>query len=239
MDKPLLEGTVARGGTVDRVVAGLRAGILSGRYVPGQRLIEADLTHDFHVSRGPLREAFRRLSAEGLLHTVPNRGALVRQLSYREIVEIFQIRSALEPLAARLAALAIDRGDNRRQFEAAIREIWSEAPRVDPGYHRENHRFHLSIFAVCGNAQLAEISSQLQLPLVLLQLSGAKTPGMYMASVVEHREIAAAILRGQGRAAEAATHRHLERACHIIETMPESIFRDPQDRRAEQDQVPR
>lgn len=225
--------TVARGGTVDRVVQGLRAGILSGRYAPGQRLIEADLTHDFNVSRGPLREAFRRLSAEGLLQIVPNRGALVRQLSYREIVEIFQVRSALEPLAARLAALAIDQGDNRRRFEAAIREIWDHAPRRDPGYHQENQRFHLSIVAVCGNAQLADFSRQLQLPLVLLQLSGAKTPAMYLDSVLEHREIATAILNGDGSTAEAATHRHLERACHIIETMPESIFRDPLDRRAE------
>ncbi|HUE47289.1 MAG TPA: GntR family transcriptional regulator [Aestuariivirgaceae bacterium] len=225
--------TVARGGTVDRVVEGLRAGILGGRYVPGQHLIEADLTHDFNVSRGPLREAFRRLSAEGLLQIVPNRGALVRQLSYGEIVEIFQIRSALEPLAARLAAQAIDQEDNRRRFEAAIREIWDDAPRRDPGYHRENQTFHFAILAVCGNAQLADFSRQLQLPLLLLQLSGDKTPGMYLVSVLEHREIATAVLHGDGSAAEAAMHRHLERTCHIVETMPESIYRDPLARRAE------
>lgn len=223
----------ARGGTVDRVVEGLRTGILSGRYVPGQRLIEADLTRDFNVSRGPLREAFRRLDAEGLLQIVPNRGALVRQLSYREVVEIFQIRSALEPLSARLAALAIEQGDNRRRFEVAIQRIWSEARRRDPGYHQENQRFHLAIFAVCGNSQLADFSRQLQLPLVLLQLSGAKTPGMYEESVREHREIATAILSGDANTAEAAMHRHLERACHIVETMPESIFRDPLARWAE------
>jgi DNA-binding GntR family transcriptional regulator len=149
------------------------------------------------------------------------------------VVEIFQTRGALEPLSARLAALAIDQEDNRSRFESAIREIWSEAPRRDPDYHQENRRFHLAIFAVCGNAQLADFSRQLQLPLLLLQLSGAKSPGMYLNSVREHREIATAILHGQGRAAEAATHRHLERACHIVETMPESIFRDPLDRWAE------
>jgi DNA-binding GntR family transcriptional regulator len=64
-------------------------------------------------------------------------------------------------------------------------------------------------------------------------LSGGKTPGMYQDSVHEHREIATAILNGDGRAAEAAMHRHLERACHIVETMPESIFRDPLDRGSE------
>jgi DNA-binding GntR family transcriptional regulator len=233
MNEHLLESTVAHGGTVGRVVEGVRANILSGLYVPGQHLVEADLTRDFNVSRGPLREAFRRLSAEGLLQIVPNRGALVRQLSYREILEVFQIRSALEPLAARLAALAIDQGNNRRRFKAAIREIWSEAVRRDPGYHRENQKFHFAIFAVCGNAQLAQFSTQLQLPMLLLQLGGAKTPGMYRDSVREHREIATAILNGDSSAAEAATHRHLERACHIVETMPETIFRGPLDRQAE------
>jgi DNA-binding GntR family transcriptional regulator len=233
MSETLPDITGARGGTVDRLVESLRAGILSGRYMPGQRLIEAELTRDFNVSRGPLREAFRRLSAEKLLQIVPNRGALVRQLSYREIVEIFQIRGAIEPLSARLAAQAIGQEDSRRRFEAAIGEIWDDAPRRDPGYHQENQRFHLAIFAVCGNDQLADFSRQLQLPLVLLQLSGAKTPGMFQDSVLEHREIATAILQGDERAAEAAMHRHLERACHIIETMPESIFRAPPDRRAE------
>jgi DNA-binding GntR family transcriptional regulator len=157
----------------------------------------------------------------------------VRKLSYREIVEIFQIRTALEPLAARLAALSIGQGDNRKRFEDAIGKIWSEAPRRDPGYHRENQTFHFSVFSGCGNAQLADLSRQLQLPLLLLQLSRAKTPGMFRVSVLEHREIATAILNGDASAAEAAMHRHLERACHMIETMPESICRDPLDREAE------
>ena len=120
--------TRLRGGTVDRLVEGLRDGILMHRYAPGQVLIEADLTRDFGVSRGPLREAFRHLSAEGLLQLVPNRGALVRRLSRKEAEELFQIRTALEALAVRLAAKAIDEGDNRQRFEAAIRAIWNEAP---------------------------------------------------------------------------------------------------------------
>ena len=59
----------------------LKDGILAGRYAPGQRLIEADLTRDLGVSRGPLREAFRKLTAEGLIESVPNKGAVVRRLA--------------------------------------------------------------------------------------------------------------------------------------------------------------
>lgn len=77
-----------RGATVDYVLEHLRQGIVRGRYAPGQRLIEADLTDELGVSRGPLREAMRRLSADDLLEIVPNRGAIVRRLSLREMLEL-------------------------------------------------------------------------------------------------------------------------------------------------------
>lgn len=215
-----------RGGTVDRLVEHLRNGILMNRYVPGQCLIEADLTRDFGVSRGPLREAFRHLSAEGLIQIVPHRGALVRRLSRKEALELFQIRTALEALAVRLAASAIDRDDNRQRFEAAIEPIWSTAPRRSgPAYHEENRQFHLAILDICGNQKLVELSRQHQLPLIMLQLSGAMTPAMYEDSVAEHRTIAKAILAGDGDAAEVAIRRHLERASQITDAMPDSIFR--------------
>lgn len=219
-------GVAVRGSTVDRLVEGLRQGILNSRYAPGQRLIEADLTRDFGVSRGPLREAFRRLSAEGLLQMVQNRGAVVRRLSYRETIELFQIRTSLEGLAVRLAASAIDEGDNRERFSEAVRQIWDEAPRISgAAYHEENRMFHNAIFDICGNAQLVELSKQLQLPLIMLQLSGAMTPRMYDDSVAEHRAIARAVLNGDGDAAEAAIRTHLSRASEIANRMPTSIFR--------------
>lgn len=225
MDNIALDGSGARGGTVDRLVKGLREGILTSRYRPGQRLKEVDLTRDFRVSRGPLREAFRRLTAEGLLEIVPNRGALVRRLSHMEIVELQQIRGALEPLAARLAAGAIDQGDNRQRFETAIAPIWSEAPRLDSRYHEENRLFHTSVLEVCGNAQLVDISRQLQLPLIMLQLSDAMEPGTNQDSVRQHREIATAIVSGDGDAAENAMRRHLAWASHIVDAMARSIVR--------------
>lgn len=215
-----------RGGTVDRLVQHLRDGIISNRYAPGQRLIEADLTREMSVSRGPLREAYRRLAAEGLLEIVPNRGAVVRRLSFREMMELFQIRMALEALAARCAALEIDAGDNRARFEAAIAPIWNDAPRLSGAtYLEENRLFHQAVLDICGNLQLAEISRQLQLPLIMLQLSGAMTAEIYADSVVEHREIADAILKGDADAAEQALRRHLDRAIKLVEEMPRTIFR--------------
>ena len=94
----------AHGATVAFIVERLREDILAGRLPPGSRLIECDLTARFAVSRGPVREALRRLSADGLIEHWPHRGAVVRRLSAREIGELFQIRVEMEALAARLAA---------------------------------------------------------------------------------------------------------------------------------------
>ena len=216
---------IPRGGKVDRVVDQLRAGIANQHYAPGQRLIEADLTRAYNVGRSSLREAFSRLAAEGLLEIVPNRGALVRRLSLRETVELFQIRTAHEALAVRLAAQAVANADRRARFEAATAEIWSDTPRAHGlHYHDENLRFHQAILDICGNGRLAELSRQLRLPLILLQLSNEMTPEMYLQSVHEHRTIATAILDCDPDAAEAAMRAHLSRAAEIAGSMPASVF---------------
>ena len=98
-----------------------------GAFEPGSRLIEGDLTARFAVSRGPVREGLRRLSADGLIEHWPHRGAIVRRLTEREIRELFLIRIEMEALAARLAAAA-DAPDRRARFAASIEPIYSDGP---------------------------------------------------------------------------------------------------------------
>jgi DNA-binding GntR family transcriptional regulator len=216
----------ARGTTVARVFLHLKDGILYGRYAPGQRLIEADLTRELGVSRGPLREAFRKLTAEGLVESVPNRGAIVRRLSHRETQELFQIRSALESLAARLAAQRIDLPGVRARFEEAIAPIWSDEPRSAAlNYLNENRIFHQAVSDTSGNEQLAALCRQMQLPLIMFQLSGALTPETLARSNEEHRAIAKAILLGDGTGAANAMQAHLDRAHRFADELPKSIFR--------------
>jgi DNA-binding GntR family transcriptional regulator len=219
-----------RGTTVERVFAHLKDGILNGRYAPGQRLIEADLTRDLGVSRGPLREAFRRLSAEGLVESVPNRGAIVRRLSRRQTRELFQIRSALESLAVRLAAANAADPEVRARFEAAIAPIWSNTPRhAAATYLDENRLFHQAVADASGNEQLSALCRQLQLPLIMFQLSGALTPETLARSNAEHRAIAEAVLRGDGEAAAGIMGAHLDRARRFADDLPTSIFRNTRD----------
>jgi DNA-binding GntR family transcriptional regulator len=204
----------------------LREGILFGRFAPGQRLVEIDLTAEFGVSRGPLREAFRRLSVEGLVETIPNRGAMVRRLSFKETAELFQIRSALETLAAQLAAENASVADVRVAFKEAVRPIWSDLPRNAPlNYLDENKLFHQAVADASGNLQLAELVRRLQLPLILYQTSGALTPEILALSNAEHRAIAKAILAGDAPAAAEGMRSHLARASRFAYELPPGVFR--------------
>lgn len=215
-----------RGTTVSHLVDSLREGILYGRYAPGQRLIETDLTREFGVSRGPLREAFRRLTAEGLIESIPNRGAAVRRLTRKETRELFEIRTALEVLSAELAARNIDRPGVRGRFEAAVAPIWSDLPRdVPSAYLDENKIFHQAVADAGGNDQLAMLGRQMQLPLIMFQLSGALTPEILALSNAEHRTIAKAILAGDSGGAASAMRAHLTRASNFANQLPPRVFR--------------
>jgi DNA-binding GntR family transcriptional regulator len=221
----LSEQGPVRGATVDYVVHHLREGILQGRYAPGQRLIEADLTHELGISRGPLREALRRLSADNLLEIVPNRGAIVRRLSMREMLELFAIRIALESHAAREATLALADPATRARFESEVRPIWAKAKRSPgPDYIAENKSFHQALIRATDNERLLALTTQMQLPLIMFQLNGMLTEANIAASVIEHRAIATAMLDGDAEAAAARARAHLERARDVARDMPTKVF---------------
>ncbi len=214
------------GSTLEYVVDTLRQGILSGRLVPGQRLVEADLTRQLGVSRGPVRESFRRLSAEGLVESIPNQTTMVRRYSREEMLELFEIRAELEALAARRAAQCMQDPAARNAFLAAVGPIWEDHPQAAATlYFDENRRFHQAIADLSGNTQLADLIKKLQLPLIMFQLGGVISPQSIHASISEHRRIAQAIIDGDGRKAAAEVKAHLKRACEMVESMPASIFR--------------
>jgi DNA-binding GntR family transcriptional regulator len=161
-----------------------------------------------------VREALRRLAAEGLIEHLPHRGALVRRLSRTDMRELFQIRIELEALATRLAA-EIDDSDHRAAFRAAIEPIFDDAPRQNHAYMAENAAFHDAILTLAGNRLLHDLAIRLQLPLIMAQVGDALTPTILESSVREHRAIANAILQRDPRGAVSALRDHLERAAAL------------------------
>ncbi|HEX6313021.1 MAG TPA: GntR family transcriptional regulator [Acidimicrobiia bacterium] len=216
-----------RATAVESVMEAITEGVKDGRYAPGQRLVEADLTAQLGVSRGPLREALGRLAAEGLLELEPYRGAVVRKLTREEVVDLFRVRELLEGEAARLAALRIDEGDHRRRLEAGIDAVDAFRRQGDRlGYMDENARFHELIVELSGNRLLARMIGQLHVHAFRLLIQRMVVDGSAVEdSIRDHDEVATAIRAGDARGAERAMRAHVRRSGEmVLRTAERSAF---------------
>lgn len=214
----------SRGRTVDYIVSDMEEAIRSGRLALGQRLIEADMIRELSVSRGTLREALNRLSAAGLVEIVPNRGAVVRRLTRKEVADRFQIRIRLEGLAAALAAERLDEAGNRERLLAAAGHAGDAGSPSIESYRLENYRLHGTIADISGNPELAAMVRQVWLPGQMVELRGSLDIDYYRQSAHDHRRIVDAILTKDTAAAEAAMRAHLEAGRDVILSLPSRVF---------------
>jgi DNA-binding GntR family transcriptional regulator len=222
---PARRGTGGADGAVDRVHAAIRTAIIHGRYGLGQRLIEAELSAEYGVGRSSIREALRRLSGEGLVEIVRNKGAVVRRFTRAEIADFFCVRGELEALAARLAA------EKCRNPECHAKFLDGMAQRPQPtgpgdvaGYSTENRQFHRLIVTLAGNKQLESLLEQLHIPILALQLWPYVPANFLVSAIGEHDEIAAAILAGDGPMAERLMRRHVRNSAGVVQRMPDEAF---------------
>jgi len=139
------------GSAPDTVREALRRAISAGELAPGIQLRQDELAEKFGTSRIPVREALRQLEAEGFVTLLPNRGAVVSDLSIDEVVELLEIRIALECHALRLAIPAM--GDIDLDDARAILRSYDEEP--DPEkWGAFNWRFHKALYAPCNSPRL-------------------------------------------------------------------------------------
>ena len=139
------------GSTPDAVREALRRAISAGEMAPGFQLRQDDLAERFGTSRIPVREALRQLEAEGFVTFLPNRGAVVSDLSIDEVIELLEIRIALECHALRLAIPAM--GDIDLDDAREILRSYDEEP--DPEkWGAFNWRFHKALYAPCNRPRL-------------------------------------------------------------------------------------
>jgi DNA-binding GntR family transcriptional regulator len=123
MSRPSAEPIAATQTLPERIAATIAEDIVSGRYAPRERLVEAALVKAYGVSHGPVRDALRILQSSGLVHCHPYRGAQVTTLSVREVQEIYQVRAALVGLRARWIAEDPDRAELVASAEAPVDEL--------------------------------------------------------------------------------------------------------------------
>ena len=187
-------------------------GIRTGRFRPGTRLIPEEIANEIGMSRMPVREAFRRLSTEGLVLIRPNRGCVVAVLTTDEIYEVFEIRSVLEGLAVRLATPRLD-ADAFSELDRLLARMQTSGGGGDDWVtrHRQFHEY------LCSYSQRPKLIRQIARlhvtiePYLRIWLHHAEKP---LSADEEHRAIMRTLKAGDPIAAEATIERH------ILETAP-------------------
>jgi len=155
-------GLVGRSVLADQVRDRLLEGILAGRYPPDSRIVETQVARELGTSQAPVREALRALEGLGVVEISPFRGARVRRLSRREILEAYEVRSALETLAARLAVPRLSDADIEEL--SAYGEAMAAAARAGDGHAvaEADARFHGRIVELADNVTLQRTWQALQ-----------------------------------------------------------------------------
>ena len=200
---------VERDGDRRYVSDALREAILRGEFLPGERLVEAQLMDRFGASRFNVRAALQDLGSEGLVETQRNRGAQVRKVSLDEAVEITEVRMVVEGLIAARAAERVD-----AEHASELDEIGLLMRRaVESGEYRRysdlNQRLHALIQQIAGHRTADRIVGTLRGQLVRHQFVLSLLPGRPQQSLPQHERIIAAIRNGDPKSAEEAMREHI------------------------------
>jgi DNA-binding GntR family transcriptional regulator len=200
----------------ERVVRDLIRGLYEGRYQPGQRLVEAQLTATYGISRGPVREALNRLAASGIVVLTPERGAEVRMLSISEAIDTLIVVQGLIGIAARLAAMHIDRPGAAARMEAAVEGLLQFDPASGDAEHAKlRGRFYRALTDTAGNSELSRVLPNVQIHLIRVQFYNVMK-ATDRTRKKDYRQIADAILAGRASTAEAIAKRHIGRAIEAL-----------------------
>lgn len=191
--QPTLLSVADEGETLaEQVFRRIQAAIVRGEIAPGSKISEPELARTYGISRGPLREAMHRLEGQRLVVRVPHAGARVVSLGARELVELYQIREALEGMACRLAAQRMTQADIdelRRVLDAHERD---EAFQAGRGYYQQegDYDFHYRIIQASGNATLVQLLCNDLYQLVrMYRIQFSSTPNRPQQAFTEHQRI--------------------------------------------------
>lgn len=200
-------GEVLSSSAADYAYLMLRDGIEVGRFAPGRRMREVELAEWLGVSRTPVRQALARLQAEGILAVAPRQGLVVQSFDIAGIRELYDVRIALEGMAARLAAASASRDEVARI--AALLDGERRLPCEARALVRHNRAFHAAICQAAHNRFLARAMQPVTDALDLLGFSTLSMPGRQASALAEHEAIVAAIGARDPPGAEAAARAHI------------------------------
>jgi len=209
--------TPARRLLADRAYDALKSSLQSGKYPPGTFLSERQLALGLGMSKTPLKSALVRLEQEGFLRISPQQGILVREPSVQEIVELFDLREAIETfvvqrIAGKLGPNQIShlRENIREQAEAVRKSNVADATRLDT-------EFHTMVCGFLGNREMSQTLSRMREKLHILILGNlTRRPQRLETSYREHAAIAAALIKGRADHAADLVRKHLDYGRNLV-----------------------
>lgn len=195
----------------DRVAATVREQIFDGTLAPGSFVDELTLCGSLQISRTPLREALKVLTAEGLVRHEPRRGCFVSEVTEQDLDEIFPVIALLEGRCAYEAARHASDADL-----AALEALHGRLQKAARGkrivdYYDTNYVIHEAIITLANNRWLAQVIGDLRKILKLARLQQLHAPGRLEQSLSEHMAVFAALKARDCEGAEAAMRTHLTR----------------------------
>jgi len=183
--------------------------IMTGELAVGSRVNESELAQRFSTSRGPIREALRALEEAGLVRNEKNRGVFVREISFEEADEIYELREALEEIIGRRVARAIT-PDGIERLKGMLKAMRSAAKAQDvEQYAQLNLQFHEVLLETAGSQKLVETYKRLIKELLLFRMRALDDGGGLRVSVDEHRDIVDAVASGDAERAGRALRQHV------------------------------
>lgn len=198
------------------VFESLREAIIQGRLKPGERLMEIQLAEEMGVSRTPVREAIRKLELEGFVVMIPRKGAYVASISVKDIVDVFEVRAALEGLAAGLAAERAT-AEELEEMERAVHHIHEVSNGRDLGTLVEKDTvFHELIYKASRNQRLVQIVTHLKEQIQRFRTTSLAVPGRGKHAVEEHKGIVEAISERNVELAASLAREHIENAEQLL-----------------------
>jgi DNA-binding GntR family transcriptional regulator len=216
------EGPDPEASKADLVHRRLKTEIELGELAPGTPLSELSLVERTGASRTPVREALRRLAAEGLVDLVPRQGARVSRVSLQSVRDLFDFRSLLEPAAMRQATETAAADPEVRRAFAALRTEFSRIQRRAPSQARSRafyevaDRFDWAIVRATRNEHLRRTIAELRPHTARLRNLSHVDPQRVEVSVAEHLRMCDALLAGDADAAAAAIAEHLAQSLRTI-----------------------
>lgn len=207
------------------VFESMRDAIINGVLKPGERLMEIQLAEEMGVSRTPVREAIRKLELEAFVVMIPRKGAYVAGVSHKDVADVFEIRAALEGLAAGLAAERITE-DEIEQMERVLLFEDGEETDLDKIVARDTD-FHALVYKASRNERLVQILANLREQIQRFRATSLAVPGRVLDAIKEHRSIVEALVQHNSEAAQELMTAHIVTAENVMfETFRPNVVED-------------